>query len=255
VTFQSWPSETTVHVADSDLADTIGLTPFYVDWSYKVVSEPNWVPMSPQTGPHSVFRVFGPPAQLAFSNYTPDNLADAVAQADGASTEAGIASKANDEVYDTPHEGCICSSAFQVNFDAALGSPPTSGDRGMCCCRAEGLKCVLQVLGIGPYAHDYANETNEPNPTKFADAQYCDICDEWCERCYWAGRPMYWQGVVKCGGNGSTCYSPNEIGDPPRDEGTYAEFQATIEAKYDYAWYYGTGQQDTCPHLGEPRQP
>jgi hypothetical protein len=67
---------------------------------------------------------------------------------------------------------------------------------------------------------------------------------------------MYWQGVIKAGSDGSTCYSPNEVGDPPRDEGTYAEFQATIEASYDYGWYYWIYDEEEeeyvvyqCPHL------
>lgn len=85
---------------------------------------------------------------------------------------------------DNVYEGCICGSGFLVNFDAAMGRYPSTGDKGMCCCRAEGLDCVLNVLGIGPYTHDYVNENPEPNPQLVYTA-HCAICGKDCDRNYW----------------------------------------------------------------------
>lgn len=133
-----------------------------------------------------------------------------------------------------------------------MGDYPSSPPRGMCCCRAEGLDCVLNVLGIGPYTHDYVNEHPEPNPSQLVYKSYCSTCGEWCWRKYWAGFCNNWEGVIKAGGTGSTCYAPAE---PPscRDEGTYSEIDNDIATNLGYDWYYSPyGQNNTCPHLPDP---
>ena len=252
VTFSTWSSETTDHTTDGSLPDSIGSTTPTFTWQYKVPSGTNeWITMTPDTGGHKIYQVFGAPT-CGSSNYTKDNIDDAVSKATGENTESGIASKANDNVGDTVYEGCICGDGFQKNFDAAMGDYPPSGDKGMCCCRAEGLDCVLNVLGIGPYSHDYVNEHDEPNPSKLVYYHDCPTCGKRVWRKYWDGFWNSWEGVVKAGGNGSTCYAPAN-GAISIDEGTYSQIDSAIATDCGYYWVYSPyGQYDICPHLPDP---
>jgi hypothetical protein len=205
------------------------------------------------SGPHKVYAVYGPPV-CATSNYTKTNLAEAVSTALGESTQSGIASKANDNVsgYAPQGGGCICSDGFQKNFDAAMGRYPSSGNQGMCCCRAEGLDCVLNVLGIGPYTHDYVNEHPEPNFGKLVYYHDCPICGVRVWRNYWDSFWNNWEGVVKAGGSGSTCYAPAQ-GSITIDEGTYTEFDNRIAIDtWGYHWQKGPLFTDQCTHYGPP---
>ena len=257
VTFGSWPSETTEHVSNAFLPNSIGSTAPSFTWQYKVPwpsGTNQWITMTNTSGPHKIYQVYGAPT-CGYSNYTKDNLDGAVGKALGEGTESGIASKANDSVADDvfldPGYNCICGSGFQVNFDAAMGTYPPP-PRGMCCCRAEGLDCVLNVLGIGPYTHDYVNERSEPNPNALrVPDQYCSICNKWCARCYWDGFWNNWEGVVKCGGVGSTCYAPAN-GSITIDEGTYSEIDNRIAIDCGYYWTYGDTFAETCSHLPPP---
>jgi hypothetical protein len=131
----------------------------------------------------------------------------------------------------------------------------------MCCCRAEGLNCVLRILGIGPYTHDYVNEWPEPNPTKLVDGNYCGTCAKWVVRNYWDGEPNDgfwndWEGVVKARPeNGSMCYAPSN-GEIPIDEGTYDQIDNAIATTCGYYWRYEDGDVNDfsakCPHLQPP---
>ena len=257
-TFQAWPSPETGHVSGAALANNVGVTEGSLTWRYFVLSgSGEWVDMG-TSGPHKLYRVFGPP-RCGPSNYTKDNIANAVQKAAGSGPgESAIASKANDTVAsnvsrDGP-DNCICLEGFQVNFDAAMGvfpPPPPDGKRGMCCCRAEGLSCVLQVLGIGPYGHDFVNEWPEPNYGKMVYIASCTVCGDDFDRCYWDGFWNNWEGVVKAGGNGSTCYAPAN-GSISIDEGTYGEIDARIAVDCGYYWRSGPSFTDRCPHLPPP---
>ncbi|HUW20716.1 MAG TPA: hypothetical protein VMW16_15570 [Sedimentisphaerales bacterium] len=128
----------------------------------------------------------------------------------------------------------------------------TDPNKGMCCCRAEGLNCVLQVLGIGPYTHDFVNELAEPNPNGLRPPdQYCTTCNATCYRLYWDGFWNNWEGVVKAGGTGSTCYAPAN-GSISIDEGTYSDIQSHIASDCGYYWEWGPSLGDICTHLPPP---
>jgi hypothetical protein len=248
----SWPTGTTTHTTDVAWDNWIGANSFTCTWKYKVPSgSNNWITMSPSTHSHDIYLVYGAPT-CAASNYTKSNVANAVGILSGnRTTEAEIASDANDMVGSNVYSGCICADGFQTNFDAAMGSYPTSGDKGMCCCRAEGLDCVLNVLGIGPYSHDYVNEHDEPNTSKDVYDDYCVTCSKFVYRRYWDGFWNNWEGVVKAGGAGSTCYAPAN-GSISIDEGTYSQIDAKIASDCGYYWQYGEAKTETCPHLGAP---
>jgi hypothetical protein len=130
-----------------------------------------------------------------------------------------------------------------------MGKFPPSPPRGMCCCRAEGLDCVLNVLGIGPYIHDYVNEYFEPNYNKEADRSYCPICDKVVDRTYWDSWWNYWEGVIKKG-YGLTCYAPAS-GGIGMDEGTYDDIVLAIDTNCGFYWSYvnATLFSQKCPHL------
>ena len=147
----------------------------------------------------------------------------------------------------------ICYDGFQKNFDAAMGYLPTTGEKGMCCCRAKGLDCVLNVLGIGPYTQDFVNERAEPNPYRQrVPDQLCSTCGKTCRRLYWDGFWNQWEGVVKAGGDGSTCYAPSE-GSIGIDEGTYSAIDSAIGSNCGYYWvYYPYTSTDVCTHLPNP---
>ncbi len=203
---------TSHHVSTQCLPNEINVHSHTLNWRYKAPDGSNtWINMQDNPTEHTLYTVFGAP-KVSYGYYTKSNLIEAVGKATGESTEAEIASAANDNVASGVYSGCICASGFQVNFDAAMGRYPASAPKGMCCCRAEGLDCVLNVLGIGPYTHDYVNECPEPNPTGDVSLSYCAICDRDLVRNYWDGTPSNgfwnnWEGVVKAGGTGSTCYA------------------------------------------------
>ncbi len=248
VIFQHWPSPSSSHISSGFLADTIGVGSGYLDWKYKVPNGTNtWIEMG-NTGPHKLYRVFDAPKcdQMYYSEY---NLSRAVPMGEGMSTEAAIATKANKSVYNGLHDGCICGEGFQVNFDAAMGTLP-AGDKGMCCCRAEGLNCVLQVLGIGPYTHDFANEKPEPNYGRDFPQGYCPYCLTSFVRLYWTDWWNKWEGIVKVGGNGSIGYAPGGVAN--RDEGSYVQFRDTIAQEIGFEWVDEDTLTLTCPHLLPP---
>ncbi|MGD8501905.1 MAG: hypothetical protein PVJ86_14735, partial [Phycisphaerales bacterium] len=201
VSFGTWPSETTSHSSDGKIANSIGSTDFTFTWKYRPSGTSTWITMANTTGPHSIYRVFDAP-ECGSSNYTKDNIDDAISKASGETTEADIASKANDNVGDTvfydPGGNCMCSAGFQVHFDAAMDEYPSSPPKGQCCCRAKGLGCVLQVLGIGPYEQDFVNECDEPNTQRECIYEECSICNDDVVRHYWDGDYWNaWLGVVK----------------------------------------------------------
>ena len=247
----SWPSpSSSVFIASSSNAtDAIYWDYVDIDWHYKVPSGTNsWVDAGYSSN-LKYYLVYDAP-KCSSSNYTKSNLDEAVKKAKSESTESGIASKANDNVGDNVYEGCICGSGFQVNFDAAMGRYPSTGDKGMCCCRAEGLDCVLNVLGIGPYTHDYVNENPEPNP-QLVYTDPCAICGKDCDRNYWDSFWNNWEGVVKAGGNGSTCYAPAN-GSITIDEGTYSQIDGRIAIDCGYYWAWGPNKGNVCSHLPAP---
>jgi hypothetical protein len=252
ITVKNWPSARSDHRSTERLADQIAAQEYTFKWRYKVPppGANTWIDMANTSGPHKVYAVYGPPV-CGSSNYTKTNLAEAVSKALGENTQSGIASKANDNVADSVFSGCICNDGFQKNFDAAMGRYPSSGDKGMCCCRAEGLDCVLNVLGIGPYTHDYVNEKPEPNPTKSIYVSHCSICGRDVKRNYWDSFWNNWEGVVKAGGSGSTCYAPAS-GRIAIDEGTYTQIDNRIGIDCGYYWRWGETSSDICPHLGPP---
>jgi hypothetical protein len=246
------------NVSIGRLPDHIGIETRTLNWQYKVPNGSfNWILMQDNpTGPHTLYTVFGPPTcPYPWLTYTKSNLAEAVAKGSGGTTEPNIASKVNDKVDPNAYEGCICESPFQVNFDAAMGRHPPSGPWGMCCCRAEGLKCVLEVLGIGPYIHDYVNERAEPNPGGLLPpAQHCDICGQWCARAYWDGGWNQWEGVVKARPEiGSMCYAPAH-GRILIDEGTYTAIRNAIatDPALGFKWAWGDKQFQICTHMAPP---
>jgi hypothetical protein len=198
------------------------------------------------TGPHTLYTVYDAPA-CASQFYTKSNIAEAVGKATGESEEPAIASKANDNVSDDLYTYCICPDGFQLNFDAAMGRFPP-GFKGMCCCRAEGLTCVLTVLGIGPYSHVWVNERPEPGSSSRVIG-YCPTCGT-IHRDYWAaGFWNRWEGAVRSGGPGTTCYAPAGLSDG-FDEGTYSAFQTKLEDDYGFHWvaYPYKEWSDRCPH-------
>jgi hypothetical protein len=249
-TFQTWPSPETSHVLDNDLPNTIGQTDMDFTWWYEVPSSGSGTHSMGTTGPHDIYRVFGDPA-CSNVYYTKSNIEDAMSMAPGKSGEANIASEANDNVGDGIYSGCICFGGFQKNFDAAMGDYPSTGSKGMCCCRAKGLDCVLQVLGIGPYTQDFVNEKSEPNPGRSVYYQDCSTCGVRVWRKYWDGFWNNWEGVVKAGGTGSTCYAPAE-GSISIDEGTYSQFDNKIAVDCGYYWQNGPLFTDQCTHYGAP---
>jgi hypothetical protein len=254
VTFHTWVSELTHHISPSGLTDNIGSDNPSFAWKYKVdspVGTGNWVSMGSNSGPHKIYRVYGDPC-CPSQYYTKDNIKKAVEKAVGKTTESEIASKANDTVDDTLDANCICYGGFQKNFNAAMGIYEPNEDKGMCCCRANGLGCVLQVLGIGPYTQDFVNEKPEPNPDgETPDDQYCSTCNKTCFRAYWDGFWNNWEGVVKAGGTGSMCYAPAE-GSLSIDEGTYDDFDNAIANDCGYYWAWGNARTQVCPHLPDP---
>jgi hypothetical protein len=254
VTFDTWVSELTHHISPSGLTDNIGSDNPSFSWEYKVdspVGTGNWVTMGANSGPHKIYRVYGDPC-CPSQYYTKSNISEAVGRAEGKTTESEIASKANDTVSGTLYDGCICDDGFQKNFDAAMYRFPSDPNKGMCCCRAEGLNCVLQVLGIGPYTHDYVNERAEPNPNGLrVPDEYCATCDKTCARVYWDGFWNNWEGVVKAGDTGSMCYAPGQ-GSLSIDEGTYADFDNAIANDFGYSWAWGDKKPEVCPHLPDP---
>lgn len=153
--------------------------------------------------------VYGAPICGA-NNYTKANILGAVNKASGESSESGIASEANDNVGSEVFSNCICGDGFQKNFDAAMGSYPTSGYKGMCCCRAEGLDFVLNVLGIGPYTHIYCNEMPEATwaTSTHRCIGYCTTHGVVTRAFYAANIWNRWEGAIRSGGTGTTAYAP-----------------------------------------------
>ncbi|MBN1506835.1 MAG: hypothetical protein JW955_08315, partial [Sedimentisphaerales bacterium] len=218
------------------------------DWRYKCPSgSDDWITAETQEN-HVIYVVWDSP-KCATAHYTKANINNAVSLASDENTEAAIASKANDNVGAGVFSGCICASGFQANFDAAMGTYPPAAPKGMCCCRAEGLNCVLQVLGIGPYTHCYVNEKPEPG-TKTTYPGDCAICGR-VYRCYWDGFWNNWEGVVRAGAAGTQCYAPAN-GSIPIDEGTYTQIRTSIAANLGFAWKKGPLHTDVCTHLAPP---
>ncbi len=253
ISFSSGSSGYVRFTAGGSAASTVDESTVQWQWKVKAFGNCSVAEININTsGPHTIYTIYDNPVCSA-SDFVKDNLDGAVAKAIGESTESGIASTANDNVGDNVYQyggGCICSDGFQKNFDAAMGSYPSSGDKGMCCCRAEGLDCVLNVLGIGPYTHDYVNERPEPNP-KYIYVDHCNICGKDVFRNYWDGFWNNWEGVVKVGGTGSMCYVPAN-GSISIDEGTYSAIDSAISSDCGYYWQWGRNFGDTCPHLGAP---
>lgn len=91
------------------------------------------------------------------------------------------------ELNTNPHinggRSCICSNTgydFQMHFDLAMGNNLLDGSNspiyiGMCCCRAKGLICVLEVLGLGDYVKGYANY--ETPSTRLPLPYTCTVCN------------------------------------------------------------------------------
>ena len=74
VIFQSWPSETTEHVADSNLVDYIATQSVSITWTYKVIPQPNQeVTMPTTSGPHKIHTGYDAP-KCASNLYTEANL-------------------------------------------------------------------------------------------------------------------------------------------------------------------------------------
>lgn len=232
------------------LEDKIYSTTPTFNWSFST-NGTNWSSAG-TSGPHKLYAIYDSP-KCGDSDFTDSNIDGAIGKATGENTdtEDRIASKANDNVGDNVYEGCICGDGFQKNFDAAMGNYPASGNKGMCCCRAEGLDCVLNVLGIGPYTHDYVNEHDEPNTNKLVYISHCNICNKDVIRNYWDGFWNNWEGVVKAGGVGSTCYAPAN-GSISIDEGTYSQIDSAIATDCGYYWQWGPNFGNICPHLSAP---
>jgi hypothetical protein len=249
------------HASIGRLPDTINIETRLLNWSYLVPDGSwTWILMQDSpTGPHTLYTVFGPPKCERYEDYTKSNLAEAVGKAIGGTDEPNIASKANDAVDPNIYGECMCASGFQANFDAAMGRHPPSGPWGMCCCRAEGLNCVLEILGIGPYTHVWVNERAEPGNSEQIPAS-CATCGT-VYRGYWAG-PVEsgfwnnWEGAIRSRGAGTRCYSPVSLSDG-FDEGTYAEYQAKLSSDYGFYWvkYPGKVWTDRCPHNLPPPSP
>jgi hypothetical protein len=271
VTFStSWAStsggSTSMNISEIPEPNSIGTSNFNLTWYYKVPSGTiTWIPMASASGPHKIYRVFGENT-CPDVNYTAINIKKAVEKVgSGKSTEAEIASSANDNVYGVCKTGCMCKTdpsdpnnpycqdlGFQANFDAAMGVLPSTPPKGMCCCRAEGLDCVLNVLGIGPYTHDYVNECAEPNPSGSVYYHDCPTCGVRVFRGYWDSWWNVWEGVVKAGGTGSKCYAPAN-GAISIDEGTYAQIRSKIISDCGgFHWYNGPLDTDICTHYGAP---
>ncbi|OHB54457.1 MAG: hypothetical protein A2173_10970 [Planctomycetes bacterium RBG_13_44_8b] len=249
--FMVWPSDSTYHNSETYLNNWIGPTNITPTWKYKVPSPSgtdSWIEMG-TTGTHTIYKVFGE-KKCADTDYTAINIQNAVEKALSQSTESDIASSANSNVSRNIYEGCICSSGFQVNFDAAMGTfppppPPPTNKRGMCCCRAEGLNCVLEVLGIGSYTHVYCNE--KPESTWGTSTHWCGgICSNHgnVERRY-AGGAYIWEGAIRSGGSGTTCYAPGVgVGGTPY-ETTYDGIASDGVYKW-YRWAPPTGPWIAC---------
>ena len=134
----------------------------------------------------------------------------------------------------------------------------------MCCCRAYGMICVLEVLGVGTYMQDFVNEHPEGNNRRHFVTQcsgcpyYIEIAgyespfdgwNEWWVKCpacndkrvrgCWGGGIWNkWQGVCKKGA-GQICYSP---AGPRVHIGTYE----TIDNSVSYPDTTHTDDEDHC---------
>jgi len=183
------------------------------------------------SGPHTVYTVYDSP-KCSVSNFTMNNLDGAVGKALGENTEAGVASKANSNVSHNLFSGCICEYSFQTNFDAAMGNFPTTGDKGMCCCRAKGLDCVLNVLGIGPYTQIFCNEMPESGwaTSRHSCVGTCSVHRD-ILRCYYASNGYNnWEGAIRSGGDGTTAYAPGG--------GTFEDTYDGIADNWPYYWIH-----------------
>jgi hypothetical protein len=256
----SWPSDSTHHNSTHSLGDYIGQATISLNWQYKVpggASPDTWIamvdsPNHPITTTHTIYKVYGAPTGRVVSepyNYTASNIQQAVNKINtGSNSEEDIATSLYHHVWAGIPGGCICKDVydlgFQVNFDAAMGYPPTSGQQGMCCCRATGMNYVLQVLGIGPYTLVFCNE--KPESTWGTVNHSCQgNCtthgDVW--RYYGpVNGLMRWEGAIRSGGTGTTCYAPGANG----PIGTY-DYIASYYKPYHWVhWIPPNGPYEYC---------
>jgi len=190
------------------------------------------------------------------------HLWDACGVAAGKSTETDIAEALWMGLNGTirvppPPEGpeCICwprsSANFQEVWLGAVTNPVEgqSHSKGGCCCRAEGMREVIQVLGVQDYTTICGvNEKPEPNAGKVPYFGECEVCGQVWRAWYVDGVANVWQGACRSHGDHTVAYSPNG-----RLEGTYYEIYKNY-LKPNLIWANReTGEE--CTHLSAPEGP
>jgi len=182
----SWPSAVSQPLANSlsALWDTVEKNSGSITWHYAVQSgSNNWIALG--SSPHggagdekmvTVWDVH----QCPDAEYTKEHVLDSAGYADHdetSNTEPNVAENVCRNVWDQTPGGCICpnsapgkanpnAKSFAYHMDACKGQfPPETPDtlKGLCCCRAYGMICVLEVLGVGSYVQDFVNEHPEGN--------------------------------------------------------------------------------------------
>jgi len=89
--------------------------------------------------------------------------------------------------------------------------------------------------------------------TKNIYTDYCSICNKDVDRQYWDSFWNGWEGVVKAGNPGSTCYAPAN-GAISIDEGTYSQIDSAISTDCGYYWRWRgySDFSDKCVYLSAP---
>jgi hypothetical protein len=237
VSWQTWPSSETDLLCNAYLGTTIGIDSPTIAWEYKVPTGTNsWIGMG-NSGEHTIYRVYDSP-KCAANYYTKSNIGEALSKAAGGD-EPSIALSANGTVNADLYAECLCTTwGFQQHFDAAMGRYFTGGLRGMCCCRANGLNSVLEVLGIGPYTQVFCNEKPEASfaTNRHRCAGYCSWHGA-VTRAYFDGWWNKWEGAIRSGGTGTTCYAP---------AGRFNDTYDGIADNWAYSWHWGNGQYQVC---------
>jgi len=151
VTFQSWPSETTVHVADSNLADSIGTWNVTITWTYKVIPQPNQeVTMSATSGPHKIQTVWDAP-KCASNLYTKTNLDTCVTEWASDCIKVDTSNDSNNVPHQVQHgaKNWYATYGYAGNTDA-VDDPFTwiPAHKGDCKTYADLMTKGLLLLGV-----------------------------------------------------------------------------------------------------------
>jgi hypothetical protein len=175
VTFQSWPSETTVHVADSNLADSIGTWNVTITWTYKVIPQPNQeVTMSATSGPHKIHTVWDAP-KCASNLYTKTNLDTCVTEWASDCIKVDTSNDSNNVPHQVQHgaKNWYNTHGYQ-EYTGTKDDPFTwiPAHKGDCITYADLMTKALLLLGIDAETKEIQCKDGANRFYLYSNAQY-----------------------------------------------------------------------------------